>query len=85
MFLDLQNAIHVTLYIIRRAFISLSSKQNNVHKNVKCSRFECPYCKTLISTVILAVDPDSGQVSVDFHVIWQHPRKKNARLKSQKK
>ena len=45
MFLHLQNAIHVTLYIIRRAFISLSSKKNNVHKNVKCSRFECPYCK----------------------------------------
>ena len=27
MFLHLQNAIHVTLYIIRRAFISLSSKK----------------------------------------------------------
>ena len=46
MFLHLQNAIHVTLYIIRRAFISLSSKKN-VHNNVKSSLFDCPYCKHL--------------------------------------
>ena len=45
MFLHLQNAIHVTLYIIRRAFISSLSKKNNIHKDVKCSQFKCPYCK----------------------------------------
>ena len=45
-FLVVENHIHVTPYIIRRStslyFLVVEKK---VHKNVKCSRFECPYCE----------------------------------------
>ena len=50
MFSHLQNAIHVTLCIIRGAFIS-SSSGKNVHKNLKCPRFKCPYCNNANNVV----------------------------------
>ena len=40
----LQNAIHVTLYIIRRAFIS-SSLKKKMYTKISSVHGSCPYCK----------------------------------------
>ena len=33
----------------KRSLYFLVNEKKNVHKNVKCSRFECPYCKDIKS------------------------------------
>ena len=50
-FLHWQNGINVTLYIIRRDYFLVVEKKMQT-KNVKCSRFECPYWKRNLKIIV---------------------------------